>query len=258
MKKMFTLLSALLVSVLVMAGAPQSRLTISSLSNKILRVVIDGRTVTDRNRNDQTIAVDNLNSGYHSIKIYELRQRQRWGRGNDYGYGSDNNYTLTSIYDGRFFVRNNYHIDIVVNRFGKVFVDEQFVNGNWNNDRDDDDDHGYGNGGWNNGNNGGWNNNGYSNNMNASSFEQFKQTLRNESYDNSRVNQAKQVMAMNYFSAAQIKELVSLFTYESNKLDVAKAAYSRCTDKGNYFVVNDAFTYSSTKDELVRYIRTQS
>jgi len=53
-----------------------------------------------------------------------------------------------------------------------------------------------------------------------------------------------------------VKELVGLFTFESSKLEIAKAAYGRTIDKNNFYQVNDAFTFSSSVDELSEYINT--
>ncbi len=44
------------------------------------------------------------------------------------------------------------------------------------------------------------------------------------------------------------------FTYEDNKLEFAKLAYKNCTDKDDYYRVNESFTYSSSKSELNEYI----
>ena len=45
-----------------------------------------------------------------------------------------------------------------------------------------------------------------------------------------------------------------LFTFENNRLEIAKYAYGKTVDKGNYFVVNDVFTFNS-KEKLNEYIR---
>jgi hypothetical protein len=45
-----------------------------------------------------------------------------------------------------------------------------------------------------------------------------------------------------------------LFTFENNRLDIAKYAYGKTVDKRNYSVVNDAFTFNS-KEKLDQYIR---
>jgi hypothetical protein len=59
-------------------------------------------------------------------------------------------------------------------------------------------------------------------------------------------------------STDQIIEIVNLFSFEENKLDYAKFAYSKCVDKNNYFIVNDAFSFSSSTDELTEYIESIS
>ena len=46
-----------------------------------------------------------------------------------------------------------------------------------------------------------------------------------------------------------------LFVFESNKLEVAKSAYRKTVDKQNYYQLNDALTFSSSKEELARFIR---
>jgi len=45
-----------------------------------------------------------------------------------------------------------------------------------------------------------------------------------------------------------------LFSFENNRLDIAKYAYGKAVDKRNYDVVNDAFTFNS-KEKLDQYIR---
>jgi hypothetical protein len=50
--------------------------------------------------------------------------------------------------------------------------------------------------------------------------------------------------------------MMLLFTFEDNKLEVAKYAYRKTVDNRNYVMVNDAFTFSSSRDELAKYIRS--
>ena len=49
--------------------------------------------------------------------------------------------------------------------------------------------------------------------------------------------------------------MVLLFTFENNRLDIAKYAYGKTVDKGNYFMLNDAFTFNNNKEALKEYIR---
>ena len=56
-------------------------------------------------------------------------------------------------------------------------------------------------------------------------------------------------------TADQIKEICKLFSFESNALEFAKTAYTRCINPEKYYVVNRAFKYEASKRELDEYIR---
>ena len=86
-------------------------------------------------------------------------------------------------------------------------------------------------------------------------LEQIKTTISNESTSSTKVTLTKQIISSKKcFRAEQIKELVMLMSFESGKLEIAKFAYDFCTDTENYYVVNDAFSFSSSKQELINYI----
>lgn len=243
MKQTFTLLIAVLISVSSFAYPFFSKLTISSSSNAQLRVMVDGNRY---NANNNSISVNNLQQGYHSVKVY---QRTRGGRPSSLF----NNGAYRLLYSANVYVKPQYHVDITINRFGKAFIDEQPVSAGYYGDDDGGDD--WSDNNWNDDN---WNNNNdysYNRAMNAASFDRLKETLKNESFDNTRLNIAKQVMSGNYFTTVQVKEIIQLFSFENSKLDIAKHAYKNTIDKGNYFTVADCFTFSNNKDELMRYIR---
>lgn len=247
MKRIFTTLVAVLLCIGTFArgGYNDSRLSVTYVGSESVKVSIDGRDYSTRNG---SIMIDNLQPGNHSIRIY-TEKRTRFldifgGRGN-------RNETL---YSNSMYVQPRSFVDIMINRFGRAFIDQRNLdnNGNWNNNN------GYDNNGYdqNNGNNNGYGNGyGYNNAMSDRDFNNAKQTLRNEWFETTRLTIAKQIIDANYFTTYQIKDLMSLFTFEKNKLELAKYAYRKATDQGNYYLVNDAFTYSSSKTELSEYIR---
>ena len=49
--------------------------------------------------------------------------------------------------------------------------------------------------------------------------------------------------------------MLQLFSFEGNKLELAKQAYSKTLDKQNYQCVADVLMFRSSKDELARFIR---
>lgn len=111
---------------------------------------------------------------------------------------------------------------------------------------------GWGNNGWN-GNGNGYGNN-YMPSMSAQQFDQLKYAIGSKSFDSSKLQVAKQAIGSNYLSAAQVKELMELMTFESTRLELAKYAYSHTVDKQNYYLVNNAFTFESSIWELNKYI----
>ena len=88
-------------------------------------------------------------------------------------------------------------------------------------------------------------------------FETAKSSISSKTFEDSKLTTAKQVLNNNCLSSQQVKDIMGLFTYEETKLDFAKLAYSRVTDRNNYFIVNDAFQFESTIEELDEYIKGQ-
>jgi len=91
--------------------------------------------------------------------------------------------------------------------------------------------------------------------MNPGDFKALKQSINSKSFEESKLTMAKQVLNHNCLFADQVKEILMLFTFEESKLDIAKYAYTRTYDVGNYFKVNDAFTFESSIEELNEYIQ---
>ena len=237
MKKISTLLLSSLFSLSLLAY-DGSRLSVSTVSNSMdLKIEIDGRRVTMQ---DNSITLSNISEGSHSIRIY--KEKRRGGNGNGFG-NNNNNRRSEIIYAGSVFVKRGFHTDITVNRFGKVFIDESRIDRNGSYDQDDE----YGD-------NGGWNN-GYGNVMSSRDFEQVKEQIRKEWFENNRITSAKTIVDKNNFTTQQVKELMLLFTFENNRLEVAKYAYRKTVDKQNYYQLNDALTFNSSKDDLARFIR---
>ncbi len=260
MKSVFTLFSFLFFSIAALA-ADQNRLSISTVKKTDLVVEIDNRRYSMK---DDGIVIRNLSTGYHTVRIYrELRNNNN--RNNNGGilggiFGNGNNRTRQEvIYNSRIHLKSGYHFDITINRFGKAMVDERRIDrsNEWDedyddrdwNDRDRDRD-------WDDRNDGrdrDWNSNNRV--MSSSEFYQFIDALRRESFENNRMTSAKHVINKSYFTSEQVRQMLQVFNFEHNKLDLAKYAYARTSDKRNYYVVNDVLTTNHSKEELARYIR---
>ena len=225
MKKISTLLLSSLFSLSLLAY-DGSRLSISTVSNSTdLKIEIDGRKFAMQ---DNSVTLSNIAEGYHQVKIFREKRRNRdWNRDDDRNRNDDRNrdddrgrggngggffgQRQEVIYASSVYIKRGFHTDITVNRFGKVFVDEQRMDRNDGYYNEDDNNNG-----------GGWNN-GYGNVINNRDFEVVKDQIRKE-------------------------------WFENNKLEVAKYAYRKTVYKQNYYQLNDAFNFSISKDDLARFI----
>jgi hypothetical protein len=89
-------------------------------------------------------------------------------------------------------------------------------------------------------------------------FDDIKRSINNASFASSKVTIGKQaIQAKKCFTVKQIKEILGLFAFDENKLDMAKFCYDYCIDKSNYYQVNDVFSFSSSKDELSTYVQSR-
>lgn len=90
----------------------------------------------------------------------------------------------------------------------------------------------------------------------APDFQNIKNIVRSQSFENDRMNVALQAIRGKRLTADQIADLAELFKFENDRVKFLKSAYSECFDKQNYYVVYRVLTFSSSKDELTRYIQS--
>lgn len=236
MKKIFTLVFSSIFSISLFAY-DGSRLSISAPGTSTeLKIEIDGRKFSLKNN---TVELSYLNEGFHQVKIY--REKKKINVQDRFG---DKRQDV--LYNSSVMLKRGIHLDIMVNRFGKVMVDEQRIDRNDEFYNDEDDYYDSDNGGYSNGN---------SNVMKGREFDALKESLRKEWFENNRLISVKTVLGKSNFTTSQVKELMLLFTFEDNRLEVAKAAYCNTVDKQNYLQLMDALTFSSSKTELARFIR---
>lgn len=58
-------------------------------------------------------------------------------------------------------------------------------------------------------------------------------------------------------TAEQIKTIMTKFWFEDSRLEFAKFAYSHCRDRQDYYVVNEAFWFLSSRQSLRDFIESQ-
>jgi len=93
--------------------------------------------------------------------------------------------------------------------------------------------------------------------MDDKAFSAAKLQASEESYESAKFRRVKQISDANFLLASQVKELLAVLSFESNRLDFARYAYPRTFDQGNYSVVKEGLKYTKSKDELAAFIKKQ-
>ena len=93
--------------------------------------------------------------------------------------------------------------------------------------------------------------------MSPNDFSDLKRTVNSKTFEDTKLTIAKQVVSSQCLLTNQVKDLLGCFTFEANKLEMAKNCYTRTYDIGNYFKVNDVFTFESSIEELNEYIESR-
>ncbi|MFH2141714.1 MAG: DUF4476 domain-containing protein [Bacteroidota bacterium] len=251
--KNFTFLFAVLFSVTFASDA--SKLSIRLYDNSLFTIVVDAQRYSTPSNN---FKFDYLSPGNHVVKIMKIIP-------GGYGHPAINQL----VFKGSINIPSNASVYAKLNHFNKLEITKVInhastLYGNCN---------GYGSNGYYSGYNNYYdygetgcngyyaeNNNfdDYSYGMSLNEFNNLKYTIMNSSFDSSRLTIAKQAISSNGITSEQVFELMMLFSFESNKLDLAKFAYGYTVDRNNYYVVNNAFTFSSSIDDLNDYIMTSS
>jgi hypothetical protein len=92
--------------------------------------------------------------------------------------------------------------------------------------------------------------------MTPQDFEGIKASILSKSFESTKLEIAKQVLGQRCMTSGQVTEIIRCFDFESTKLDFAKFAYGRTYDLGNFYKVNDVFTFESSINDLNNYINT--
>ena len=84
-------------------------------------------------------------------------------------------------------------------------------------------------------------------------FANFYNSYRKLTFDKERIAFINQQRNTAY-TCAQIKQLLRVFDFDNNKVEMGKQLYDLCADKGNFFTIYDIFTFDSYKRQLMEYI----
>ncbi len=90
--------------------------------------------------------------------------------------------------------------------------------------------------------------------MEPGEFNNACSSIRAKSFSDSKMTLAKQIVRGHCVSSVQVRDMVKLFDFETDRLEFAKFAFDYTADQNNYYKINDAFDFESSIDELDEYI----
>lgn len=249
MKTIFALIATILMSLNGFSNHFSSVFNLKLHDNSPFMVVLDNQPFEPT----QMFTLPDLEPGYHMLKVARIHPVHP-------GYGYGHGHSKKVIFKGWInippksviYSRIDCHSHYDVIKVEPYFCPPAGGGCSTGWGYDDDDEWGYSSAGYN-----GWGPAPYEPMhpcMGHHEFDLYKSSIASRDFDNSKLQVASQGLSNNYLSSAQIAEVMKMFTFESSRLEYAKKAYSRVTDKQNFYLVNNSFTFDSSIKDLQAHI----
>ncbi|MES3016410.1 MAG: DUF4476 domain-containing protein [Bacteroidota bacterium] len=228
---MKTILSTLMVCFLAATGIAQTTSTVNIIFRGITKTtnnyevrIDDRRYFSNTNTSNAAvykIAVDNILTGTRALKVYKLRN-------NSIATNASTQNTL--IYSNSFVLREGYDMNINVRANGSVQFNEVMSDGNTPVGTAP---------------------------MATVAFNTLKQRIQAQNSQSMRAEMVRDAFidTDNRFTSAQVRQLLVMVTSESDKLDLAKLAYSGVTDPANFAALSNVFSSTARRNEFADFIR---
>ena len=228
-------LSTIFITLFSLAVSAQTvTVTFQGAANraKSYQIVIDGvsyysaNSVSNNGR--QITTINNLSEGSHNLEVYTLSNRNT-----GYNDGTATQPSTKPVYTKTFQLRQGYDMNITVRGNGQVSFTEKRTQNNIIA--------------------------GTRTPMSSTAFNSLVQNITARRYQSDRltlVNNALSTSA-NYFTTTQVKQLLSLISSESRRLELAKLSYSRVTDPANFSTLYDVLQSEASRDALDSYVVEQ-
>lgn len=105
-------------------------------------------------------------------------------------------------------------------------------------------------------NNGG--NYGYNGNfVDDATLASIMQTMKNATFEDKMIAVGKTALNNRVLKTNQVHQLLSLFTFEANKLEFAKYCYDKTLDQNNYYTLYNDFAFNNYSTQLDKYINSK-
>ena len=85
-------------------------------------------------------------------------------------------------------------------------------------------------------------------------FKKAVESVKSKSFADSKLTLARQITKSKCLNSEQVRDMAMCFDFEENKMEYLKYAYDFVLDPDNYYVVNEAFTFEMSIEELQEYL----
>ncbi|MFT5914234.1 MAG: hypothetical protein ACJAWV_000417 [Flammeovirgaceae bacterium] len=108
-------------------------------------------------------------------------------------------------------------------------------------------------------NGGGGSNPNYGCRIDNAEFATIKNQIERQNFNSSKINLAKSLLRNKgkCFVVSQVREILSIFSFENSKLEIAKFAYDFTNDTQNYAQLGVLLQYSSSKRDFEQFLESK-
>lgn len=97
----------------------------------------------------------------------------------------------------------------------------------------------------------------YGNLLDDAGLQSLLQAMKHVTFEEKMLEVARTALKNRQVKTSQVHQLLGQFTFEQNKLDLAKYCYDKTVDPQNYYSLYSDFTFSSYSSELDKYINSR-
>lgn len=224
-----------LISLLTLAASAQTvTVTFPAAANKAkaYQVVIDGASYYSANsvaaNGRQVTTIPNLSTGTHQLEVYTTTSRN-----NQTVDGANTKPTTRPVYAKNFQLREGYDMHISIRGNGQVsFTEKRSQNTYTAGSRTP---------------------------MTSTAFNSLVQNISGRRYQSDRITLVRSSLnnTANYFTTTQVRQLLTLISAESRRLELAKLSYARVTDPEAFSSLYDVLQSEASRDALDDYVVSQ-
>ena len=214
-------------------------LRLRSADGTPLAVSIDGRRY---DRTGRKLMIGDLPRGRHRLIVYAVYPNRYDGGGSG-----------ETVYRGVFYADPGTITECVVNadagtaRFRTVDMDYRYDdNSNRNPPRDDYNQSDR------------YQQDNRTSGFSSSDMEDLRRRVADRITDGDKVKTLQSALDRRTVRSSDVRTMLDLLSFDSSRLEFAKWAFTHVSDRSNYWKLEDAFSFDSTKTDFNNFIRSQS